>query len=210
MIRILIIAAYPVIREGLKSLLWEHADLQVIGEARFLSEALSQMQAEPPHIVLFDLDQPEEEESGVREILRALPTAKILVLSESADDSRVINALAAGARGYLARDASAAEIGHAVRAAHADMLVLNPAAATALLARVKPLNTAEISEPLTERELQVLGLMAHGLPNKEIASQLVISEHTVKFHISAILGKLGAVNRTEAVSIALQRGLIPL
>lgn len=209
MIKILIVAPYPVIREGLKSLIMQHVDLQVSGEARFLSDALSQIRAQAPDVVLFDLEQLDDE-NGVSEILRTAPITKILALGESADNARVVNALAAGAKGYLARNASAQEMGHAIRAAHAGMLVLDSAAAAALLARTRPLSETEMVEPLTERELDVLRLMARGLPNKQIASELVITEHTVKFHISAILGKLQAANRTEAVSMALQQGLIAL
>ena len=206
----MVIAAYPLVREGLKSLVQHNADLRVVGEARFVSEALPALQAGPPDVVLMGLDQLREADAISDEIRQVTPLARVLVVGETGDDPRVVNALAAGAGGYVLRDLSADEMGHAIRAAQAGLLVLGSAAAEVLLSRLRPLSAADSLEPLTERENQVLELLVRGLGNRQIASELGITEHTVKFHIATILSKLRAANRTEAVSIALQNGLVTL
>ncbi len=210
MINVLVVAAYPLLREGLKSLVRENPDLRVAGEARFLDEAIVSIRAKSPDVVLLNLDQTEEDDGGVAQLLGAAPRIRILCLTESVDEARVVNALVAGARGAISRDVSADEMGQAIRSVHSDMIVLGQVPAAAILTRLRPLVTTEGIEPLTERELEVLRLMARGLGNRQIASTLGITEHTVKFHIGSILGKLHSSNRTEAVSIALQNGLVIL
>jgi DNA-binding NarL/FixJ family response regulator len=209
-IKVLIIAAYPLIREGLRSLVVQHDDLKVSGEARFVDEAISLVQADPPDVVLLNAGQADDFENAVGQLLEAAPTTKIIGLAESADEVRIVNALASGAKGLISRDVSTDEMGNAIRAAHSNLLVLGPAPAATLLARLRPIAETEGIEPLTEREMEVLRLMARGLGNRQIASDLKITEHTVKFHIGTILSKLHAANRTEAVSIALQNGLVTL
>jgi DNA-binding NarL/FixJ family response regulator len=138
-------------------------------------------------------------------------------VSDDGNDLRVTRAVAAGVRGYVTRDASADEMAQAIRAARSGLLVLDPDIAQALVQTVRQPSGSDLAddelaliEPLSERELDVLRLMTRGRSNKQIAAELSISEHTVKFHIRAILGKLGAANRTAAVTLALQKGLVSL
>jgi DNA-binding NarL/FixJ family response regulator len=135
------------------------------------------------------------------------PNVKALVFTAFDTDERIIGAVQAGARGYLLKGAPREELFGAIRIVAQGGSTLQPVVAAKLMERITSPNTG-VPEPLTEREQEVLALMAQGLQNKEIASQLVIGERTVKFHVSAILAKLGAGNRTEAVHMARQRGLV--
>ena len=150
---------------------------------------------------------------------RVAPRPRIIVFTAFDNDERIIAALEAGANGYLLKGAPRDEIFNAIRVTMQGGSLLQPVIASKLLRHMghHPLarsTTSDLSQPLyealTERELKVLSLLAQGMPNKEIASHLIISERTAKFHVSSIMGKLGATNRTEAVSLAAQRGLITL
>ncbi|HZQ05049.1 MAG TPA: response regulator transcription factor [Anaerolineae bacterium] len=217
-LRVLILARIPLIREGLRGLLAEERDLQVSLLAPSV-ELLDDLLADEPDVLLLDVDVLEKEGWDLLdELRRALPTLTILVISDNAQDRRMPQAIALGARGYLLRESSAEEMANAIRAAHSGTLVLHPQIAATLLESVRAAalsgggdDTAQdLIEPLSERELDVLRLMTRGMSNKQIAGELYITEHTVKFHIRAILGKLGAANRTEAVTLALQKGLVSL
>jgi DNA-binding NarL/FixJ family response regulator len=228
-IRVLIVARVPLVREGLRALLAGERDLQVSALARVESGVqIEDMLAQRPDVVLLDVDVLEREGWALlRELQDLAPGIGSLVVGDAPDDRRVANALALGARGYLLREQSPEGMAAAIRAAAQGLFVLHPNTAAALLnqlrsRRVLPsedrvgdesadeASVADLIEPLSPRELDVLRLMVRGLPNKQIAAELIITEHTVKFHIRAILAKLGASNRTEAVTLALQKGLVTL
>ncbi len=189
MIRILLADDHPIVREGLRAVLETQADFEVIAEAARGDEALRLALALQPDILLLDLEMPIlDGVETIRRLRQQQPAARIIVFTAFDNDERIIHAVQAGANGYLLKGAPREEIFKAIRI------------------------TMEGGsyEALTERELEVLKLLAQGMPNKEIAAQLVISERTAKFHVSSIMGKLGATNRTEAVSLAAQKGLITL
>ena len=227
-VRVLIIAQLPLIREGLRALLRGEKSLQVTTLPGVQAgPRLEEILAQQPDVVLLDVEVLEREGWVLlRELGDLAPAVSILVIGDAPDDRRTANALALGAKGYLLREALPGEMAAAVRAASQGLYVLHPAAATALLDELRDGSprpspaASELSEdsappvaliePLSARELDVLRLMTRGLANKQIAAELFITEHTVKFHIRAILGKLGAANRTEAVTLALQKGLVSL
>jgi NarL family two-component system response regulator LiaR len=237
MIRILLADDHPIVREGLRAVLETQPDFEVIAEAETGDEALRLSLKLHPDILLLDLEMPVLD--GVETIRRLRQQqqqtangsnqAGIIVFTAFDNDERIIHAVQAGANGYLLKGAPRDEIFKAIRITMEGGSLLQPVVASKLLRHMGQGHTArqplEISsavspnaassmlppfEPLTERELEVLNLLAQGMPNKEIASHLVISERTAKFHVSSIMGKLGATNRTEAVSLAAQRGLIAL
>ncbi len=205
-IRILVADDHPVVRDGLVAMLSTQADFQIVGEAATGAEVVEQVGALQPDVVLLDLEMPEMD--GV-ETLQALrqnqANARVIVFTAFDTDDRIVSAVQAGARGYLLKGVPREELFQAVRVVHAGGSLLQPVVASKLLRQV-----SENYESLTPRELEVLSFVARGLRNKEIAAELVITERTVKFYVSSILNKLGAGNRTEAVVIAAQRGLISL
>ncbi len=199
MTRILVVDDHPIVRDGLKAVLAIESDFEVVGEAADGQEALAQYQTLKPDLIMLDLEMPILDGIGT---LKQLPQdARVLVLTVFDTDERILEAIRSGARGYLLKDSPRDQIFQAIRFIHAGGTLLPSQALTRL---VTP------REQLTPRETEVLGLMGHGYANREIAEQLLVSERTVKFHVSAVLAKLGAGNRTEAVSLALQQGLIRL
>jgi len=227
MIRILLADDHPIVREGLRAVLETQADFEVIAEAARGDEALRLALALQPDILLLDLEIPIlDGVETIRRLRQQQPAARIIVFTAFDNDERIIHAVQAGANGYLLKGAPREEIFKAIRITMEGGSLLQPVVASKLLRHMghQPPDTGLQSsfshhlttqrvppyEALTERELEVLNLLAQGMPNKEIASQLVISERTAKFHVSSIMGKLGATNRTEAVSLAAQKGLITL
>ncbi len=221
MIRILLADDHPIVREGLRAVLETQADFEVIAECATGDEALRLSSTLHPDMMLLDLEMPVMD--GVETIrrLRQMPhPPRIIVFTAFDNDERIIHAIQAGADGYLLKGAPREEIFNAVRVTMQGGSLLQPLVASKLLRHVGQQHVSGTSarqmakvppiETLTERELEVLRLLAQGMPNKEIATHLVISERTAKFHVSSIMGKLGATNRTEAVSLAAQRGLITL
>lgn len=210
MIQLFVASDSPVVRAGLRAILEAAEGCRVVGEGS-LQELLDEAPTLRPDVALLEIPAGERDElETLWRLVADLPEIGIVLLSGDPGESFAQEALQAGVRGYLLRDVSPEEIVEAVRAVHQGLTVLHPATARALLARTQPMAPAPATEPLTARELEVLRLLAQGLPSKTIASRLQISEHTVKFHVGSILGKLDAASRTEAVSTAIRRGLIAL
>ena len=210
MIRILIADDHPVVRDGLVAILSTQPDFEVVGEAGDGLETIRQVKALQPDVLLLDLEMPQLDGVETLQQLQAEGlTIRVIVFTAFDTDERILTAVQAGAQGYLLKGAPRQELFNAVRIVHAGGSLLQPVVASKLLRQVSR-EPEPIADPLTPREQEVLELLAQGLQNKEIASKLVISQRTVKFHVSAILSKLNAGNRTEAVTIAVQKGLITL
>ena len=209
-IRILVADDHPIVRDGLVAVLSTQPDFEVVGEAADGRQVVEQALAFQPDVILLDLEMPEVDGVQALEQLRKLgQSVRAVVFTAFDTDERILSALRAGAKGYLLKGAPREELFNAVRVVHAGGSLLQPVVASRLLERFSeavPLMAAP--EQLTPRELEVLVWVAQGHPNKEIAERLAISQRTVKFHVSSIMGKLGAANRTEAVALAVQHGLI--
>ncbi len=198
---------HPMLREGLVAVLGTQPDFDVIGEAADGAEVARLAEKLRPDVILLDLEMPEVDGVAALERLRdAGSGARAIVFTAYDTDERILRSLRAGARGYLLKGASRAEIFDAIRTVHSGGSLLGPAVTSRLLEHIE--QGDERSSDLTPRELEVLTLLARGLKNAEIAEALFISERTVKFHVSSILAKLGAENRTEAARIAVRRGII--
>ncbi len=210
LIRILVADDHPIVRDGLVAVLSTQPDFEVVGEAADGRQVVEQALAFQPDVILLDLEMPEVDGVQALEQLRKLgQSVRAVVFTAFDTDERILSALRAGAKGYLLKGAPREELFNAVRVVHAGGSLLQPVVASRLLERFSeavPLMAAP--EQLTPRELEVLAWVAQGHPNKEIAERLSISQRTVKFHVSSIMGKLGAANRTEAVALAVQHGLI--
>jgi len=194
-------------RARLRGVLAGEPDMEVVGEAGHGAEALARVAAQPVDVVLMDLRMPTM--GGVEAIgamRRVAPAVRVLVLTTFDTDRDVLPAIEAGATGYLLKDTPREELFRAVRAAAAGQPLLAPAVAASLLRRVR----APVDQPLSAREVEVLGLVARGGSNKEIARFLAVSEATVKTHLIHIFQKLGVADRTAAVTSALERGIIRL
>lgn len=211
-IRILIADDHPVVREGLFAMLKRQQDFEVVGEARDGVEAVNETKKLSPDVVLMDLRMPElDGVEAIHQIKDAKPNTQIIILTTYSDDEYLFRGIEAGARAYLLKDAPREELFKAIRAVHRGESLIQPVVASKLLDRLSELSRRSPSgEELSERELEVLRLMAKGAANKEIGAQLSISQSTVKTHISSIFQKLGMNDRTGAVTEALKRGIIKL
>ena len=224
-IRVLIADDQPVVRDGLSMLLGLLDDVEIVATAADGGEAVELARVHEPDVVLMDLRMPRlEGAEATRQILAALPRTRVLVLTTYADDEFLFPALQAGARGYLTKDATAEEIEQAIRALVAGHTHLDPAVQARLVAAVvrpdsapgpAPARAAErapasgqLPDELTQREAEVLKLIAAGLSNREIAERLVLSGATVKTHVNRIFYKTGARDRAQAVRYAYQHGLV--
>ncbi len=202
MIRILLADDHPVVRDGLAAMLATQPDFEVVGEAGNGAEALTEAARLRPDVVLMDLEMPILDGiEAIRRLRVADPAVQVVVLTAFDTDERIVGAIQAGAQGYLLKGAPRAEIFAAIRTVSTGGALIPPVIASKLLRQVR-------EDALTAREKEVLELVASGLANGEIAGRLFISERTVKFHVSAILSKLGAKNRTQAVRVARERGLV--
>ncbi len=207
-IRVLIVDDHAVVRSGLSTFLLTCDDMALVGEAANGEEALRLCPRVRPDVVLMDLVMPGMDGATATRLIRQhCPDIQVVVLTSFKDQELVQGALQAGAIGYLLKDISADELANAIRAAYAGKPTLASEAAQALIqAALGPAD--RLGADLTEREREVLALMAQGLNNKEIAERLVVSVSTAKFHVSSILSKLHATTRTEAVALALQHKLV--
>ena len=205
-IRILIADDHSVVRQGLRMFLGLDPELEVIGEARDGAEALLRAHELHPDVVLIDLLMPVMDGiAAIGAIKRELPDIEVIALTSVLDDSSVIGAVRAGAIGYLLKDTEADDLCRAIKAAAAGQVQLSPKAAARLMREVR---APDSPEALTEREIDVLRLLAQGLANKQIAGNLRIGEKTVKTHVSNILAKLSVPSRTQAALYAVRIGLV--
>lgn len=211
-IRVLIADDHAVVRKGIRALLATEPDIQVVGEARDGSEALSLAQSLHPDVVLMDLVMPKLDGiEATRQIASLQPAPRIMVLTSFAADDKVFPAIKAGALGYLLKDSNPEVLAEAIRQVYHGESSLDPSIARkVLLELAQPTKHALTAEPLTVRELGVLRLVAQGKNNKDIARQLCITEMTVRTHMSNILSKLHLASRTQAALYALREGIASL
>lgn len=214
-IRVLLVDDQALFREGLSTLLSVHPDLLIVGEAADGEEAISQARALQPDLVLMDLRMPRlDGVTATRRLREIRPSSRVIILTTFDDDEYVFDGLRAGAAGYLLKDVSSEKLVEAIRATARGESFLQPAIAAKLVAEFARLEEASVSkaqplaDPLSERELEILALVARGDSNKEIAAALFIAEGTVKNHISNILSKLDVRDRTQAALKARELKLI--
>ncbi len=206
-IRVLIADDHPVVRTGLEGMLAGQPDFQVVGEATNGRQAVEQAAQLVPDVVLMDLRMPElDGVAATTELRRRQPKIQVLVLTTFDSDADILRAIEAGATGYLLKDAPREDLFRAIHAAAKGQSFLTPAVAARLMGRMR----APAEEALTAREIQVLTMVSQGASNKEIGRQLHVSEATVKTHLIHIFEKLGVSDRTQAVTVALQRGIVHL
>lgn len=205
-IRILIADDHSVVRQGLRMFLGLDPDLDVIGEAQNGAEAVRLAHELQPDVVLMDLLMPVMDGiTAITRIRRELPDVEVIALTSVLEDEKVVGAIRAGAIGYLLKDTESDELRRAIKAAAAGQVQLSPQAAARLMREVR---APDSPEALTDRETEVLRLLAQGQSNKQIARTLVIGEKTVKTHVSNILAKLGVQSRTQAALYAVKIGLV--
>jgi NarL family two-component system response regulator LiaR len=210
-IRILIADDHALVREGLRGLISTEPGMILAGEASDGIEAVKKAQEIKPDVILMDLSMPHMDGlAAIREIKKADPEARILVLTSYAEDTKIFPALKAGAHGYLLKDSSPQDLLRAIRAVHCGESSLDPKVARQVINRIVETPESQLENLLTEREKEVLRLVAEGLSNKEIADQLVMTERTVRSHVGSIFDKLHVANRTQAALFALRTGLAQL
>ena len=211
-IRILIVDDHAIVREGQRALIDTEPGMEVVGEAADGDEAVESARSLKPDVILLDLILPRKEGIEViGEIKADNPQARILVLTSFSEDEKVYAAIKAGAIGYLLKDSSPQEILDAIYAVYRGEMSMHPTIANKVMRELQRSSSLPpTEEPLTAREVEVLKLVAEGLPNQEIAERLVISEPTVRTHVTNILSKLHLANRTQAALYALREGLADL
>ena len=208
LISVLVADDHSIVREGLRAVINAERDMELVGEAGDGAEAVRKALTLKPDVILMDLLMPRKNGlDAIREIRQADPEARILVLTSFAEDEMVFSAIKAGALGYLLKDTSAQELPDAIRCLYHGESSLHPSVARKLVMRCAQEQSAD-PDALTEAEVQVLKLMAHGLKNQAIGTRLNISERTARFHVSNILSKLHLENRTEVALYAIRRGLV--
>jgi len=214
-IHILVADDHPVVRDGLVAMLSTQVDFQVVGASSTGAETVDLAASLQPDVILLDLEMPEMDGvEALRKIRSNKTDAKVIVFTAFDTDERILNAVRAGARGYLLKGAPREDIFRAIRVVNEGGSLLEPVVATKLMQQVVEAGKSDrdpgLVEPLTPREEEVLQLLAQGQTNKEIASELVVTERTVKFHVSSILRKMDRGNRTEAVRLAVELGLVKI
>ena len=203
-IRILVVDDHPVVRDGLVSMLATQPDLEVVGAAGTGPEAVQRATSLKPDVMLVDMELPQlDGVEVIRRVRASVPTVKVVVFTAYDRNEQIVGAIRAGAEGYLLKGAPRDEVFRAVRVVHGGGSLIEPMVASKLVRKMR-----DDPEELSPREQEVLQLVAQGRANRAIAKTLAISERTVKFHVSAILLKLHAENRTRAVAIARERGLV--
>jgi two-component system, NarL family, response regulator LiaR len=206
-IRVLVVDDHAMIRSGLAIFLLASDDLQLVGEASSGAEALRLCAEQRPDVVLMDLVMPGMDGAEATQAIRAaFPDIRVIALTSFPEEDLVQRALRAGAISYLLKNVAADDLAAAIRAAKAGRPTLAPEAAQALIQQAT--HPPPPGHDLSPREREVLALMVGGLTNSDIADRLVVSRSTVKFHVSSVLGKLGATSRTEAVALALEHKLV--
>ena len=203
---------HRIVREGMRALIMGEPDMEFVGEAGDGVEAVEQILSLQPDVILLDLQMPRK--TGLEvipEVKKAIPDAKILVITSFGDDAHVFPAIKSGALGYLLKDTSPDDILHAIREVAAGRSSLHPSIAMRVLQEInKPPKKPLTVDPLTARELEILKAVAHGWTNQDIADKMYVSERTVRTHVSNILGKLHLANRTQAALYALREGIATL
>jgi NarL family two-component system response regulator LiaR len=212
LIRVLVVDDHPVVRRGIKSLLAEEDDLEVVGEAINGKDALSQVSELHPDVILMDLVMPEMGGvEAIQHITAAYPEARILVMTSFAADDKVFPSIKAGALGYLLKDSDPEDLTRMIHQVYRGELSIHPTIARKVIQELnRPAEEPLTPDPLTEREVEILQLLAQGVENKEIARRLVLREATVRTHVSNILSKLHLANRVQATLYALRKGIATL
>lgn len=207
-IRVILVDDHGVVRRGLRGYLELLDDIEIVGEAENGLLGVELVDELLPDVVLMDLVMPQLDGiAAIGRIKAAHPEVQVVALTSFIEEEKVTAALEAGASGFILKDAEADDVAAAIRAAHNDEVHLDPAAARILAKGMRTRSTAPAVEPLTERELEVLALVGRGRSNKEIASDLGITERTARTHVSNILGKLGLASRTQAALYAVEHRL---
>ena len=211
-IRILIADDHAIVREGLRSLIATEPGMELLGEASDGIQAVDKARALQPDVILLDMMMPRKDGLGaINDIIKENPNARILVLTSFAEDEKVFPAIKAGALGYLLKDSSPQELLQAIRNVYHGEASLHPTIARKLMRELnQPATLPPTTDPLTEREVEVLRLVAQGLSNDEVAEKLVVSERTVRTHVSHILDKLHLANRTQMALYAVREGIAKL
>jgi NarL family two-component system response regulator LiaR len=211
-IRVFVAEDHAIVRKGICALLTLEPGIEVVGEASNGAEAVRGIESSLPDVILMDLVMPEMDGiEAIRHIMARQPDARILVLTSFATDDKVFPAIKAGALGYLLKDSEPREVVRAIRQVHSGESSLHPRIARKLLRELSQAGgRPSTPDPLTERELEVLRLVAQGKSNQQIADVLVITEGTVRVHVSSILSKLHLASRTQATLYALREGLASL
>jgi NarL family two-component system response regulator LiaR len=210
MTRIVIVDDHPIVRQGLRFLLEQQEEIQVVGEGENGEQALKLIEEHLPDVLLLDLLMPKMDGiTVVREIKRVAPSVQIIILTSYFEDDQIFSVIKAGALSYLLKDTRSQELVAAVQAAARGESVLHPQVAARILREMQQPSQVSLDE-LTPRELEVVTRIAHGRSNHEIAVELMIGEQTVKTHVSNILSKLQLADRTQVAIYALQQRLVPL
>jgi len=209
LIRVLVVDDHPVVRSGLIGMLAVTDDITVVGEAGDGSEAVALVESTRPDVVLMDLRMPRRDGvSATGSIVSGYPSTRVLVLTTYDTDTDILHAVEAGAAGYLLKDTPHAELLEGIRAAARGETVLAPPVAARLMSKLRTPSVAPAAQP-SPRELEVLAAVARGLSNAEIGRELYIGEATVKTHLQRLFTKLDVDDRTRAVTVAMERGLLP-
>jgi NarL family two-component system response regulator LiaR len=208
-VRVMVVDDHAIVREGLRTFLGMLPDIELVGEAATGEEALAAAERVEPDVVLMDLVMPGMDGIEAIRLLRARsPQVKVIALTSFSDDDKLYPAIKAGAAAYLLKDVGPRELAEAIRAAARGEAHLHPEITRRLMSGIAGERPAVSQEPLTDREREVLRCLGRGLSNKEIGTELFISEKTVKTHVSNILGKLGLPDRTQAALYAVKHGVV--